>query len=100
MNEFLEQLKEQLFYYHNATDIPLELRSADGELIMSFSEEFRYCTMVREACAERAFCSRMHEEGKELASELKDGYIFSCPAGLVHFVVPVFLQNGEGENAK
>ena len=100
MKEFLERLKERLFYYHNATDIPLELISAEGEVLASFSEEFRYCEMIKEACAERAFCSRMHEEGKELASELKDGYIFSCPAGLVHFVVPVFLQHGEGENAK
>jgi AraC-like DNA-binding protein/ligand-binding sensor protein len=92
VKEFLEQLKERLFYYHNATDIPLELRSADGELLESFSEEFRYCAIIREACAERAFCSRMHEESKELALELKDGYIFSCPASLVHFVVPVFMS--------
>lgn len=92
MKEFLNRLKEQLFYYHNATDIPLELWGADGEILQSYSEEFRYCEMIKEACSERAFCSRMHKEGKELSAELRDGYIFSCPAGLVHFIIPVFVE--------
>ncbi len=91
--DFYEELKERLFYYHNATDIPLELISSDGEVILSLSDEFRYCRMVREACGERAFCDRMYKEGIELAAELGEGYIFSCPAGLVRYVVPV-LKNG------
>lgn len=92
--DHLERLKEQLFYYHNATDIPLELRDENGEVIQSFSDEFRYCAMVREACGDRSFCGRMHNEGADLSKELNDGYVFSCPAGLVHFVVPVKMPDG------
>ena len=50
--------------------------------------------MVREACGERAFCSRLYNEGIELAAELGEGYIFSCPAGLVRYVIPV-LKDGK-----
>lgn len=92
--DFLDKLKEQLFYYHNATDIPLELRDANGEVIQSFSGEFRYCAMVQEACGDRSFCGRMHNEGASLSEELDDGYVFSCPAGLVHFVVPFKSTDG------
>ena len=90
--ELLDRLKEQLFYYHNATDIPLELRDANGEVIQSFVGEFRYCAMVQEACGDRSFCVRMHDEGAGLSDELGDGYVFSCPAGLVHFIVPVRIS--------
>ena len=89
MAHFLDRLKEQLFYYHNATDIPLELIAPTGESIQSFPREFKYCNMVRDACRERAFCTKIHKEGQALAKELKDCYIFSCPAGLIHFAVPV-----------
>lgn len=92
--ELLERLKEQLFYYHNATGIPVVLRDNNGKTIQSFSSDFRYCTMVREACGDRSFCGRMHSEGEDLSDEIEDGYIFSCPAGLVHFAVPVKLPEG------
>ncbi|MBQ8956213.1 MAG: AraC family transcriptional regulator, partial [Lachnospiraceae bacterium] len=91
---FIDKLKERLFYYHNATDIPLKLLTKEGETVQSFSGEFPYCSVVREACGERAFCERMHREGVELATELDDGYIFSWPAGLVHFIGPV-KKDGE-----
>lgn len=93
--ELLERLKEQLFYYHNATGIPLELRDKNGNAMQSFTGDFRYCTMVREACGDRSFCGRMHSEGADLSDEIGDGYIFSCPAGLVHFAVPVRIGEGE-----
>ena len=93
--DLLERLKEQLFYYHNATSIPLELCDENGNAIQSFSSDFRYCTMVREACGDRSFCGRMHNEGADQSDEIEDGYIFSCPAGLVHFVVPVKIADGE-----
>ncbi|MCR4658427.1 MAG: helix-turn-helix domain-containing protein [Lachnospiraceae bacterium] len=93
--ELTDRLKEQLFYYHNATDIPLELYDENGGVVQSFSDDFRYCSMVREACGSRSFCGRMHNEGASLSKELDDGYVFSCPAGLVHFVVSVKMPDGK-----
>lgn len=90
---FIEKLKEQLFYYHNATDIALELVTSDGKVLESYSGKFRYCSMVQEACGDRRFCERMHKESAELSAELGEGYIFSCPAGLVHFLIPVIRGN-------
>ncbi len=95
LNSFLEKLKEQLFYYHNATDVPLELFGADGRSLAGYSGEYRYCEMVREACGERKFCDRMHMEAARLSAELGEGYIFSCPAGLVHFQIAVKGKDGE-----
>ena len=87
--DLLERLKEQLFYYHNATSIPLELCDENGNTIQSFSSDFRYCTMVREACGDRSFCDRMHNEGADQSDEIEDGYIFYQSANQVWLTASV-----------
>ena len=89
----LEHLMEQLFYYHNATDMPLQLIDAEGNVLQSFLSSDYYCQLTREACGQRTFCERLHDEGCKQATDLKDAYIFSCPAGLIHFSVPVIVGN-------
>lgn len=89
----LEHLMEQLFYYHNATDMPLQLIDAEGNVLQSFLSSDYYCQLTREACGQRTFCERLHEEGHKQAAELKEAYIFSCPAGLIHFAVPVLVKS-------
>lgn len=89
----LEHLMEQLFYYHNATDMPLQLIDAEGNVMQSFLSSDYYCQLTREACGQRTFCERLHDEGRKQAADLKDAYIFSCPAGLIHFAVPVLVGN-------
>ncbi len=88
-NNHLELLKEKLFYYYNATDIPLRLFNSSGDVLLSFCGDMKYCSMVKEACGSREFCGRIHKEGREQCVELSDGYVFSCPGGLIHFAVPV-----------
>ena len=89
----LEHLMEQLFYYHNATDMPLQLIDAEGNVLQSFLSSDYYCQLTREACGQRTFCERLHEEGHKQAAELKEAYIFSCPAGLIHFAIPVLVKS-------
>ncbi len=89
MGQLLDSIMEQLFYYHSATDMPLVLLGPDGEVLQSFPNSGYYCELAREACGERAFCDRLHAEGCHQAAQLEDAYIFSCPAGLVHFAVPI-----------
>lgn len=91
--KLLEQLMEQLFYYHNATDVPLQLVDAEGNVLQSFMPTLSYCKLVREACENRFFCEKLHDEGYRQAAGLNDAYIFSCPAGLIHFTIPVIVQN-------
>ena len=93
--KFTELLMEQLFYYYNATDIPLQLTDASGTVLQSFLREYHYCGLTREACGKRAFCERLHEEGCLQARGMKQGYIFSCPAGLIHFAISVKLKDME-----
>ncbi len=90
---FVERLKEQLDYYHNATDIPLELRNSDGELIAAYyPEKNRYCELIHEACGERSFCDRVHRDKAGISEKLKEGYIFMCPAGLTNFIIPALSE--------
>lgn len=91
--QLLEELMEQLFYYHKATDMPLQLVDEEGNVLQSFMPTLSYCKLVREACENRTFCEKLHDEGYRQAAGLNEAYIFSCPAGLIHFTIPVIVQN-------
>ncbi|MBR1523307.1 MAG: hypothetical protein IJ641_02505, partial [Lachnospiraceae bacterium] len=58
---FIDKLKERLFYYHNATDIPLQFTDVSGNVLQSFSGEYSYCQLAREACGKREFCEKLHQ---------------------------------------
>ena len=86
---FIERLKEQLLYFHEATDIPLQLVSSGDEVIMSLPEKPGYCDLIQESYRKRAFCGRLHKDKADLAARLGEGYIFTCPAGVIRFMIPV-----------
>ncbi len=86
-NELIRQLK----FYHLATDIHLQLSDENGKVLRTYGEAFSYCKMLREACGRQGFCSGTHGDGWKQAVWLKDGYIYDCPCGLVHFSVPVIV---------
>ncbi len=86
-----EKLIKQLKFYHFATDIHLQLSDAKGTVLYTYGETFSYCKMLREACGRQEFCGETHSDGWKQAVWLKDGYIYDCPCGLVHFSVPVIV---------
>ncbi len=86
-----ETLIRQLKFYHFATDIHLQLSDAKGTVLYTYGETFSYCKMLREACGRQEFCGETHSDGWKQAVWLKDGYIYDCPCGLVHFSVPVIV---------
>lgn len=53
--KILERILEQMYNYHKATDIPLQLLDVHENVIQAFSERFSYCQITKEACGERAF---------------------------------------------
>lgn len=86
-----DKLIRQLKFYHFATDIHLQLSDAKGMVLYTYGETFSYCKMLREACGRQEFCGETHSDGWKQAVWLKDGYIYDCPCGLVHFSVPVIV---------
>ena len=89
---FVDTLMGQLSFYHNATDISLQVLDEEGNIMESFGKSFSYCEIIREACGKKAFCSHIHCDGCKQAADLAEGYVFLCPAGLVHFAVPVLIH--------
>ncbi len=92
-------LADVLHIYHNSTGIVVTLLNKEGKPEQTFGEECRYCALFQEAAGKYCPCEQIHEHSVEQAgSVLKDIYIFSCPAGYVHFTVPIFF-NGKLEAA-
>lgn len=87
---WLTNLNESMNTYYHATGIPLALLSPEGETVSAFGEECSYCKLFREACGRLCPCGDSHIHACREAARLMDGYIFSCPAGYIHFAVPVY----------
>lgn len=88
--DWLTHLSESMNTYYHATGIPVALLSPKGETLHTFGEECSYCKLFQEACGKLCPCSDSHVYACREAARLMDGYIFSCPAGYVHFAVPVY----------
>lgn len=92
--ELLYKLSDQLSTYYNATSIPLQLYDKSGELIESYGAPCSYCEIFKEACGKFCPCGQSHNYAFKEAGKLGEGYIFSCPAGYVHFTVAVNNESG------
>lgn len=88
-----EKLIRQLKYFFLATDIHLQLSDDKGTVLRTYGEPFPYCRLLREACGRQNFCAETHSDGNKHAVWLREGYIYDCPCGLVHFSVPVMVEN-------
>ncbi len=91
--EFIDQIKDSLSTFSNATNIALQLMDEQGETIESFGDTYTYCTLFREASGKYCPCFQMHLHSCKQAASLGEGYIFSCPGGLIHFAVPIMRNN-------
>lgn len=88
--DWMTQLDENMDTYYHATGIPLTVLSPEGETTRAFGEECSYCKLFQEACGRLCPCGDSHIYACREAARLMDGYIFSCPAGYVHFAVPAY----------
>lgn len=87
---WLSHLSDSMNIYYHATGIALTLLSPEWETLNVFGEECSYCKLFRQACGRLCPCDDSHIHACQEAARLMDGYIFSCPAGYIHFAVPVY----------
>ena len=90
---FLESLTDALSTYYNATGINTVLLDRDGVTIRTFGESAAFCRLFHEATGRDCPCSRVHQQSCLQAVSLGEGYIYSCPAGLIHFSVAVMKKD-------
>ena len=91
--DYLDILSDALSAYHNATNISVTILNKKGETIKSFGDPHAYCHLFHEATGKYCPCSQTHQQACLQAVALGESYIFSCPAGLIHFSVPVMKAN-------
>ena len=85
-------LRDNLHTYYYATDVPVAILDADGETVEKIGTENAFCKLFQEECGKHCPCKEIHAHAGREADRLKDGYIFSCPSGYVHFAVPYYLS--------
>lgn len=90
--DWRQKLSDNLEIYYEATGITVSLLSEDGETEESFGAECSYCSLFREASGSLCPCGVSHRNACREAAKLQEGYVFSCPAGCIHFAVPVFIS--------
>ena len=90
--KFLENLKEALTTYSFSTKIPLVLLDEYGNPIYRISEEEPFCKFFKEFTGDMNTCSQTHLYAAKQSEKLGEAYTFFCPAGLIHYTVPVIKK--------
>lgn len=90
--EFLSKLKDILTTYCYSTDIPLSVIDVAGNEVVSIGNSIGFCRFFYELTGDLCPCSQTHLYSSKQAASMGDAYIFSCPAGLIHFTVPLFQK--------
>lgn len=87
--DFISVLHDNMQSYAYSTNITLTLLDKDGNQQITFGQAFSYCSLFQEATGKYCPCSKKHHESCLYSVNLGESYIFSCPAGLIHFAVPI-----------
>jgi len=91
--EFSNKLQDVLTTYFYSTDIPLKVVNQIGNEVLNIGDMTVFCSFFRESTDKLCPCSQTHLYASKQAVTIGDAYIFSCPAGLVHFTVPLMLED-------
>lgn len=87
--DFIRTLNEILTYYSYSTDIPLSVIDETGSELFCIGENTGFCKLFKECTGDQCPCLQTHLHARRQAEILGEDYIFSCPAGLVLYAVPV-----------
>jgi len=90
--EFSTKLQDVLNTYFYSTDIPLSVLNQIGNDVLSVGEMAGFCEFFRGSTDKLCPCSQTHLYASKQSAIIGDAYIFLCPAGLVHFTVPIMLH--------
>jgi len=88
----LEHLKEFFKYFRRVTDLRITLLDETGKLIIPSQGKCSYCMLIAKTPG-RKICRESDKTALQKAAELKTPYIYTCTAGLVDIVIPLFYEN-------
>lgn len=91
--DFMYRLSDQLAAFYNATNINIQIIDKNGNVIEYYGTPCVYCTIFQEACGKFCPCEQSHNYAFKEAKRLGDGYMFTCPAGYVHFALVITEDN-------
>lgn len=83
-----EQIKNITDIYYYSTDIPILYINSSGDIEYRCQKEEKFCSMFCDLTGDACPCGQTHLYAAKQAMKLGEAYIFSCPAGLIHFTYP------------
>lgn len=85
----LDVLKDALKTYFVSTRIRVFAIDETGELVASCGEKEGFCEFFKYSLGEGCDCRKSHLKASKQSELIGEGYIFFCPAGLVHYTAPI-----------
>jgi AraC-like DNA-binding protein/ligand-binding sensor protein len=85
----IEVLEDSLKTYHLSTGIKIFAIDEKGQRIASCGEKEEFCEFFKECTKESCSCEKAHLHASKQSEIIGEGYIFFCPAGLVHYSAPI-----------
>lgn len=90
---FINLLKDTLSTYSYSTDICLSVINEIGNEFINIGKSGTFCKFFKECTDDLCPCSQTHLYAAKQSEKLGEAYIFSCPAGLIHYTVPIIKKD-------
>jgi len=94
----IKRYREIAETFHYATDIPVTVIDDLGNPVSSLGNETGFCKYFEACTGPRCPCGQTHLCASRQSENIGGAYIFSCPAGLINFTVPI-LEDGQFKGA-
>lgn len=91
-------LENILSNYYHSTDIPLTVIDELGNEVLLMGDSVSFCKFLKIHTNSKCPCMQNHLYSGRQAEKIGEAYIFSCPAGLTNFTVPL-IENSHFSGA-
>lgn len=85
----IEILEDSLKTYYISTGIKVFAIDEKGNNIAACGEPEGFCEFFMECTGNKCECGKTHLYASKQSELIGEGYIFFCPAGLVHYTAPI-----------
>lgn len=92
-SNFTKSINEFARCFYISTGIKVFVTDSKGNKKKDCGESHELCNVIIENKENRDICRECHLYGGKKSRDIGDGYIFYCPAGLVHIAVPIIKNN-------
>lgn len=89
-SEALHRLTES---FYTCVDLPIQIVQTDGNILESFGDTSRYCTLIRRCMGACDTCQQIHNRAGRMAVSYGEPYIFTCHANLNHIALPLMHKH-------